>query len=186
MNCPAATERADRPVWASRQCDSRGMNRLTTSFASAAAHTELVQVGPQRGPIRQRAAAPTGSTTYMHGADGKSFPVTRSVPPQWPRSDPARPGHGTSLPDSCIAEINRKVTNRSTTGCRGSTLAVGVRVRATMRWCDVPPCGACPRTCGRRSATEGRGLRPGPCSPYQPHPSRRPRSANLGGSAWLA
>ena len=42
-----------------------------------------------------------------------------------------------------------------------------------------------PRTC-RRSATQGRGIRPGPRTPYQPHPSRPPRSANLGGSAWLA
>ena len=35
-------------------------------------------------------------------------------------------------------------------------------------------------------ATSLRVLGPGELSPYQPHPSGPPRSANLGGSAWLA
>jgi hypothetical protein len=69
-----------------------------------------------------------------------------------------------SMPDSCIAEINRKITNRSLPGCRGSLLrpdlttgtgnsrhVVGVRVRATMRACDVPSSPA--RMIGRNDTT---------------------------------
>jgi hypothetical protein len=69
-----------------------------------------------------------------------------------------------SMPDSCIAEINRKITNRSPPGCRGSMLrpdltagtgnsrhVAGVRVRATMRACDVPSSPA--RMIGRNDTT---------------------------------
>jgi len=69
-----------------------------------------------------------------------------------------------SMPDSCIAEINRKITNRSPPGCRGSILrpdltagtgnsrhVAGVRVRATMRACDVPSSSA--RMIGRNDTT---------------------------------
>jgi len=48
------------------------MNSLTTSLASAAP-ADLVQVG--QVPIPQPAAAAAGSTTYVHGAEAKSFPV---------------------------------------------------------------------------------------------------------------
>src|ERR1035438_6418011 len=109
--------------------------------------------------IRPDLPAPCGSTTYTHGAEDKLFPVMRSGPAvrilltystittqftgpngggrrcllQLSRSGLVRirpSWHGKSLPDFCIAEINRRVTKRSTAGCRGSTR------RATMGSCD--------------------------------------------------
>jgi hypothetical protein len=133
LNCPAATEHSDRPVWASQQCDSRGLNTLPKSFA-AAGHAFVPPV---------RSSTYSTVTTEFTGADGGGSWLPTAVVPRQARSDPAILA-GESMPDSGIAEINRRVTKRSTAGCRGSTLAA--RLYAGFRQIpSMSPASACVR-----------------------------------------
>jgi hypothetical protein len=98
---------------------------------------------------RRTPPSPPNSRTMGMGSSPSAAIALRHV-----RLDPAVLARE-SMPDSCIAEINRKVTNRSPPRCRGSILrpdltpgtgisrhVADVRARATMRACDVPSSSA--------------------------------------------
>ena len=163
------------PVWASWQCDSRGICRTPTGSASTSrlhhAHAGVRSTGSvadksfplscvrsRREDLRRTPPSPPNSRTMGMGSSPPAAVGLRHV-----RLDPAVLARE-SMPDSCIAEINRKITNRSPPGCRGSILrpdlttgtgnsrhVAGVRVRATMRACDVPSSPA--RMIGRNDTT---------------------------------
>ena len=115
-------------------------------------------VRSRREDLRRTPPSPPNSRTMGMGSSPSAAVGLRHA-----RLDPAVLARE-SMPDSCIAEINRKITNRSPPGCRGSILrpdltagtgnsrhVAGVRVRATMRACDVPSSPA--RMIGRNDTT---------------------------------